>query len=474
MRAALAVVPLLLVALACERRAPVEGDGVDEDVLSHLPRHEAQRALLCGRARDNAVTRALCSDDVDVRSLADLQDALAIGFHGGDDDDLPGFSLLSHSSALPVRSVTSINPGVVIVSLPAHPPELNGRPGRLRTDGNVLSLAFARGDQLVEMIVKPPDGDLAFYLLRYEKECDDPNDDDTDGCGFASLLTPETERDWTRWSLYDDDDLSNSVLDCLHCHQPQGPGAPRIFRMQELENPWTHWMAPFTVGGRVIFDDYVDAHGLDEEFAGIPGRLLPRTDPVTVEDLVRFSGSEQPNVFPSPFVEREVQTGNRAQPADNSTPGVSPSWDLVYEAAVTGSAIPPPYHDVKTTDAAKLGRMSAAYHAFLSGETKELPDIRDVVDDDALAHMSVRPKPGLDGRGILVHMCGQCHNARLDQSLSRAQFDAIDLDKNTRAEKQLAIQRMLLPVKHRDHMPPHLFRELSDEEITAATKALEQ
>ncbi len=457
---------VMLVVLGCEPR-PADDDVVDGDLLSDLPRFETQRAVLCARGRENAVTTALCGPQPSIASLVDLQQLLGIAFD--DDDDVPGFSLLGHSSALPVRSVSAINPGVVIVSLPAHPPELNGRPGRLRDDGNTFSMAYARGDQLVEMAVRPPDGELAFYLLRYEQGC---NDDVS--CDAADLLTPQTESGWTRWSLYDDEDLGNSVLDCLQCHQPHGPGTPRIFRMQELENPWTHWMATFTIGGHVLLDDYFDVHGLQETFGGIPGALLPRTDPVSVEDLVRFDDDDQPNVFPAPFVEREVQNNNRAQPADNSTPGVSASWDLVYQAAVVGDAIPPPYHDVKITDFAKLASLTAAYGSWRSGETSALPDLRDVIDDDALAHMSLRPRPGLDGRGILVHMCAQCHNARLDQTLTRARFDALNLDNNDRAERLLAIDRLLLSQDDRFRMPPHFFRDLSPDEVEAAVAALRE
>lgn len=441
---------------------------VDTDALSHLPKYEEQRRALCDRGRQDAVTTAFCGDaSPAVTSLVDVQRLLDVALEG---EELPGFSLIGHSSALPSRSVSAINPGSVIVSLPQDPRVLNGAPGRRRTDGNIVTVAYARGDQMVELAVTPPGGEIAFYILRYEQPCNDGED----GCAFEELLTEKTESGWTRWSLYDDVDLQNTVLDCLHCHQAQGPGTPRIYRMQELENPWTHWHATFTLGGRVLLDDTVAAHGLAGTIAGIPGRLVSRTNPVVVEDLVRFADDEQPNVFPAPQVEREVQESSPGQPANNSTPGTSASWQVVYDRAVRGEAIPPPYHDVKVTDPVKLAKATADLVAWREGSLVTLPDIRDVFADQALAGMSHRPKPGLDGRGILVHACAQCHNPRLDQSLPRARFDALNLDAMSREERVLAIERMRLPREDRRHMPPHLFRELSPEEIEAAVAALSE
>lgn len=449
---------------------------IERDPLSHLPRHEEQRRALCERGRVDAVTTALCGTAPPaLTSLLDLQRLLDVSLEpSGGVDEIPGFSLIGHSSALPARVVSAINPGSVIVSLPQDPRVLNGAPGRRRTDGNIVTVAFARGDQMVELAVTAPGGEISFYIVRYEQACNggEAGPGGLARCGFEELLTERTESGWTRWSLYDDEDLKDSVLDCLHCHQTEGPGTPRIYRMQELENPWTHWHASFTLGGRVLLDDTVAAHGLEGTIAGIPGRLVSRSNPVVVEDLVRFADDVQPNVFPAPQIEHEVQESSPGQPADNSTPGTSPSWQVVYDAAVRGEAIPPPYHDVKVTDPEKLARATADLVAWREGTLASLPDIRDVFADEALAGMSHRPKPGLDGRGILVHACGQCHNPRLDQSLSRARFDAMNIDGMSREERELAVERMRLPKEDRYRMPPHLFRDLSPEEIDAAARAL--
>jgi mono/diheme cytochrome c family protein len=102
----------------------------------------------------------------------------------------------------------------------------------------------------------------------------------------------------------------------------------------------------------------------------------------------------------------------------------------------------------------------------------ELPDVRDIFSGDALASMSIRPKPGLDGRGIVIHMCSQCHNARLDQTLSRARFNAMDLDAMSRAEKDEAIVRLELPDDAPGKMPPPRFRTLSPEELALVVEEL--
>jgi len=98
--------------------------------------------------------------------------------------------------------------------------------------------------------------------------------------------------------------------------------------------------------------------------------------------------------------------------------------------------------------------------------------LRDAFADAALAGMSIHPQPGLDGKGILVHMCQMCHNSRLDPSLSRARFNVEQLAQLPRAEKDLAILRLQLPAGDRHLMPPARFHELSAAERQLAIAEL--
>ncbi len=450
-----ALLVVVLAALGCE-------SPVDTDPLSHLPRGAAQLEALCARAGDNAITSALCAGETpSVTSLVELQSLLGLAF---DENGRPDFALTANSSSLVARQVSAINPRAVLMNVPED-----------REDQSFIALAYTRGDQLVEIAVTPPTGETAFYLLRYERGCDD----DGTPCSLQQRLLPETESGWTDWSIYDDSDLGNSVFDCLQCHQPGGPGTPRIYRMQELQNPWTHWMGSLSRGGRTLLLDYRAAHGVDETYAGIPGGLMQNANPIVLENFVKRtngdSESEEPNAFPSQAIEDEVRANNPAQPEDNATPGRSATWNDLYQRAVVGEALPPPYHDIKITDPQKLETMTRAYVDAVAGTLSgNFPDIRKVFRDDALADLSLRPRAGLDGRGILVHMCAQCHNPRLDQSLTRARFDATDLDRQSREEKDAAIARLRLTDDDRFRMPPHFFRDLSDDEIEASVQELQR
>jgi hypothetical protein len=141
---------------------------------------------------------------------------------------------------------------------------------------------------------------------------------------------------------------------------------------------------------------------------------------------------------------------------------------------VAGEFIPPPYHDVKVTDANKLAFATDAYIQFRTGQigAAELPDIRRVLLDAALPNMTIRPKVGATGREILVQMCAQCHNPKLDQSLSRAKFDVTKLDTMSQADKQLAIARMRLPRSEIGHMPPAFMRSIPPEQLDLAVAEL--
>jgi mono/diheme cytochrome c family protein len=293
------------------------------------------------------------------------------------------------------------------------------------------------------------------------------------------LLTEAVERDWTELALYDETTLRNTPVDCATCHQPDGPNTPKLLRMQEFDTPWTHWFSKSTEGGRALLDDYVAAHG-DETYAGVAGMRLQRATPGGLSMLALYSGSPmQPNVFDSQAIEAEVRASAAAigggQPADNSVTGDSPTWRAIYERAKQGSAIAVPYHDVKVTDPAKLSRMTQAYQAYRSGALprEALPDIRDVFPDDPLrlAEMGMATEPGMDGAEVLMQACSQCHNPRLDQAVSRARFRA-DLEGMSRQEKDLAIQRLLLPASDPFVMPPARLRVLTSEARERAIETL--
>lgn len=171
----------------------------------------------------------------------------------------------------------------------------------------------------------------------------------------------------------------------------------------------------------------------------------------------------QPNEFVSETIRTELETN-----------GTSATWNGLYGEAVAGHAIPPPYFGADQTDPVAANAMRDTYHAIMSGTLPRdrMPDPRSIVSPDALAAMSIRPKAGLDGRGILIHMCSQCHNSRLDQTLTRAHFNATDLDAMPALERQLAIIRLQLPDDDPHKMPPPRFRVLSDAERDLAIAAL--
>jgi hypothetical protein len=245
--------------------------------------------------------------------------------------------------------------------------------------------------------------------------------------------------------------------------------------MQEIEEPFTHWMSAKTAGGKALLDDFHAAHGRAEDYGPIPAALIDKSDPSKMAQMVTLAGfGKQPNAFASAAIEAEVSHSASAQPTVNVPVGRSATWQAAYDAAVGGQFIAAPYHDVKVTDPKKLATMTDAYKSWLGGASKDLPDIRDVFLDDGLRDMGFAPKRDLTGRQMLVQMCQQCHNKALDQTLSRALFNVDELDTMSRAEKDVAIARLRMPVDTRLRMPPALFRTVSQDEIAKMVAALQE
>jgi mono/diheme cytochrome c family protein len=421
---------------------------------------EEQQARLCTRGRSDAVLDVFCARQPPaITSVLELRSAL-----GMLDDFEPPFALTAHSTSLALRGVSAINPRALFIREPTPKHEL-------------LVMAFARGEQFTEVVTRDrATRELQFYLVTYDQPCNDS------GCLPGDLLTEAAEVDWQNVNVYAEEDLANTPFDCRTCHQPDGPGTPKLLRMQELQPPWNHWFYTASRGGRAVIDDYLAAKG-GELFAGLTSdQIFLESQPGVLAAAVSIANPvPQNNLFVSAIIEDEVTASaakrGGAQPVDNTVPGESPTWRKLYDAAKRGEAIAVPYHDVKVTDKDKLAAMTAAYVDYREGRLprEELPDIRDVFPDDEelLARMGFATEPGMTGEEVLMQACAQCHNSRLDQTLSRARFN-VDLSELSREQKERAISRIMLPIDHGGVMPPARFRHLSDEAKEQLIELLER
>ena len=480
MRALLVAALAGVAACSAPQRSTVGGGGgsggamppltAEDQALLALPKGADQLAVVCGRGHRDAVLDGLCRPGAQIHSLKDLQSAV----HLFDGPRPPQLALTGHSTSLVERTVSSINPRAIIFTAPSQPPTTQANDGSFVADPGFVAMGFARGEQFVELIAHDAQADaLDFYLVRFRQKCN------ASGCRPGDLYTPAVESGWTDLTVYEDEDLKNTLLDCRHCHQPDGPGTRKMLRMQERRAPWTHWFRNNLnePGGVSLLADFLAAHD-GEDYAGIPAQLLstPRNDPLVLEALVdNNSISPQPNEFNGARIEREVKQSAPAQPDVNDPMGDSPTWQQIRRNAVAGRAIPVPYHDVKVTDAGKLARATEAYRRVRAGgDPAMLPELSDVLLSAGLADMGLQPTPGLDGGALLVEMCARCHNQSLDQGLSRARFDATRLAEMSRAEKDAAIQRLMLSDDTPLKMPPTRFSRLSPDDISRAVTFLEQ
>jgi hypothetical protein len=437
------------------------------DPFAGLPKGAEQTAKVCGRGRRDRVIDGLCSgatiDGIDSLLGAlklSFRDPSARGSNGGSDGN-PGFVLLGHSSSLIAKNVSAVNPrAFVFTSTQGAPRQLPG----------YTVVGFTRGETFVEIASQDRNtGKLTLYLVKFDIDCEAKHT-----CTNGDIFQGNIESGWRGFTLYDDTDLGNTILDCNHCHQPD-KSAPKGLLMRELRDPWTHWLRKDKEGGAALFVDFLRVHG-DESYGGIPKELVQKSDPRALEDLVvgqGFAPSDE-NLFDSRTIETEVKRVASQQPVVNTPAGSSSTWQRLYDKSLAGRLIPPPYHDVKVTDPGKLLFVSHKYVALKKGEIagSDLPDMRQVFLDDAMEELSFYPRKGASGEEVLLHTCGQCHHPDLDQGISRAKFDVSKLATMDRGMRETAIARMMLPPRDLKKMPPVMMRELTKEALDAAVAHL--
>lgn len=447
--------------------AEVGGTAVrDQGVLEHLPKTDAQWEVLCARGNADVVSERLCANR-NIRSLQDLQSALGLAFRsrvGNGELGNPAFALLSHSTSLTGRAVSPLNPRAFLFTNPATKGPLSGKPV---PNPDFVALAFARGEPLVEVAARDrKTGVLRFFLIRFDLGCEADK-----SCSAWDVYGPGIESGWKGLSVYDDTDLSNTVFDCNVCHQPEGPGTTKMLRMVEQRFPWTHFFRDADEG-RGLLDDYFTAHHRSEAYAGIPGALVSWSEPARLEGLVENEGFiVQPAELPTKALAQMVSTGKLLT--------TLPAYDALYQQAKSGAGPIIPFPYARFVDRARFQTTASQYMATLSGSgrvesapTSELSEPRDLHTEEARWRAGLRPAPNSDGASIVVQMCARCHNGSLDQSVSRARFDATRLSELSASERALAVARMKLPRGSALKMPPERFGTLTDDEIEAAAKAL--
>ena len=492
-----------------------QGYRTEANLFDEMLGGEDQIVALCARlvsADVRSVVRdVFCVEPrPEVTNTSQLLDVLGLSFNGpggrdaqlGHDLGNPGWSLLGHSASLSRRIISPVNPRAIVHTISRS--HLEDNPGFVTT-------AFVRGEGFAEIITHDPvRDDLDFFIFKYDFPCAgeprslwDPVERNyfmRKDCTDKERFSEQVESEWTGYTLYDAEDLENTNLDCLQCHQhgmPRGPTATRSLLMFELNSMWMHWfydnhyffnwtenplgMGPF----HTSLQQYVQAHAttaepLGETYAGIPNGAVYGSRPKGLEDLLEGNG------FGNGF-------DNTAYEADGSSNGLledhrargmfmAHSWNELYSMNLHGAIISPPGRGEVPFDWIKLTDLIVDYNAYRRGETDVFPDVTDVFEEASLAAVGLGVHPGLTAPEILVQACTQCHHDALNLDISRAQFklgssapgvlgsaEGDYLGALNLAQLQTMRGRINLPDDHLRVMPPYRARSLNAGERASVT-----
>lgn len=438
--------------------------------LAALPKGEDMRKRLCfgfdaQRSQEfDKVRQAFCQADVPkITSLRDLQTALGLAIpdntisgreFNGKPGVTPAWALTGHSTSLVSRFVSPINPRVILFTAP--------------TDFSTpipdfVVLGFVRGDQFAEVIARDPkSGKLNFFLIEFTQACNESG-----SCSTGHLQSSAIESHWQSITIYEDHYLANTVFDCTHCHQPEGPSSEKMLRLQEMERPWSHFFRDDTRGQELI-QLFKDFHGPDEGIGGIPAHLISSSDPEKLVGLLQAHGfGNQPNSFASAGIEQEVQKEK----------GPGELWLTGWNRFIQGEAIAFPSWANSILDATKLTELHARWQAAkAAGDVDTRPDLRHALDDRLSASYGARAPQNATGKELVALACQRCHNARLDSALGKSLFRA-DMKASERSafNTKNAIDRLEILRKDPANplaMPPRLFMDLTDAEIDRVIQEL--
>jgi len=474
------------------------------NLFDEMLQGDEQTDSLCSRlveANVQSVVRdVFCTQPrVDITNTQELLAALGLPFEGPQgaaaqlvwNNGNPAWSVVGHSAGLARRTVSPVNPRVLVQTpVASHSDPVPG----------FVVVGLVRGEGFAEIITHDPlRDDLDFFLFKFTYRCADPSN-----CSDEERFSERHESGWLNYTIYGSEDVENTALDCLQCHEHglrSSPSRRRSLLMFQLNSMWMHWLynvnffrgwtdnpaaqGPF----HSMLQQYVEAHATPEEplgetFGGIPGGALHASRPKSLEDLIEangFGNGFDPTAYAPDGAAIGLLENDRGRGLFFQYP-----WEELYELNLHGLLIAPPGRGERPFDTAKLQALISNYSAYRNGLSAEFPDLTDIYTEADLSAVGLGVHPGLSPPEVLVQACSQCHHDGLNQDITRARFKigpiargrpgsslGDHLAKLDVAALRMVQQRINLPQDHLAAMPPARFRTLTSAEVADSTDWLE-
>jgi hypothetical protein len=452
-----------LLALACggkgtsADREPATDPSPEQVWLERVGSGQAQTARVCAKGARDRVAQALCASPAPgISGLQELYGALRLGL-----PDERRLAATTHSLSLSGRSVSAANPRVVVVAN-------NSVVGGLSYEG-VVATAFARGEQLVELVaLDPVTYEYNFYLLRFAQACN------ASRCSPEDLLSERVETGWTDWTLYVDSDLEDTPFDCLSCHRPFGGDTHKLLLMRQDLDPWMHWsdfrvfdenlcptsppegVAPKVIATSDGVDLVAQLAGAQGKYAGIPvdELLATKSGDVLSDFLVDAENliADSP-LPPHPYAQLSLRT--RETLCERFYTGQSPSWEA-DRLTSRARGLPFPFYGPDVLDPAARSALLSDPANFWARRPKDDPFdlLAGMLSADVPTAVGFAPRESDTAQEILQGMCGRCHAGDANPALLRSRFNAEATDSVAPQTFHEVRARLALPPTSPDAMPP--------------------
>jgi cytochrome c553 len=405
----------------------------------------AQTQRVCNRGARDPIAMGICAAPAEeIRGLATLYPRIGISTEPG---PITSISIATASSGLTTRTTSLLRPRLFATTLVE-----GGNP-----KAPIAMVAFSRGDRLIEMAgYDEQSKEINFYLLSYELACNA-------NCSSQQLFGASSESAWTSWTLYGEQDLQDTPLDCLTCHRPDGDSGRKRFLMRDIASPWLHWLQSRFEGDNCASGiDQAPLPPLREGFVslypqgygGFPAKLAHFADGHNLHSAILLFGMQNHSDLDEPFHMHSQNIYQQWRCDKANTLWQSYRNDTLFKHGFYPSSYR--FDVTKPTDT-PLSPQGLENFLKANDAMDAFEIANHFVDREAQTEVGAIASETWDGPTIVTAMCSRCHDQRSPEGSVRAKFK---VDAITPTSAATALTRIALPTNSPYAMPPRLSGEL--------------